>query len=697
VIDSGLEPRLQRWLAADAAAIHTPASLRARVLEIPAVSAPTHAWWHRFATVPAWSAGVAAAGVVAIVVTSLFFNLFDAPAGADGEPCNNRQIQRALDQLRDAEGYRYVNREQVRQLDPDAELSFDDPQYVWTDAWISEGAYLAPDRVRDVPTFTLPQLFNRGYLEHLQIGGATYQLREVDGTETWVAMENWPSANLVHQYVSNAFPAISIPGVTALQWRGTPVPDDMPGSGGCTAAAAIPFEQPPDGFGAIPSHMIEERIVAIRVDVASGRPTTVYLGPSVTGREGDGDSRNVFELTWTTPPAEEFVAPTDAVPDPGIGIGGSPPPTPSPLPVDPDAWAPVELSGVSGNLSSVVAGDRFVAVGADLSSGSPTGMIWNSADGITWEIVADGDEFEDLEFQSIAWNGDTFLAVGYRSHEDPDDPQLSSFRPETWVSTDGLTWEPGGEIGPGEATREVANPGTPVAAGPGWVAGGSIWSMEDSQQRPAFFTSPDGERWTTIELEDTGSGSLGRVVVLPDGRLFATGCESPSRTNSGQYGEACYMRPWHSEDGVTWTVGETLDVEIASVARWDDLLVAVDQERDLGGQNEGRTARVVTSTDGVTWTDLPGFESGTASVTGIRVVGDELVIDGQIVGIGSYPYGTAWRSGDGVEWEQISLGLPSGGTGSFIAGVIDTPTGLAFLGSAQLGETESIPVIWFEP
>ena len=152
MIDADVEFRVRRWLAAEAAAIHTPASLRERVLDIPTTAPSAPSWWHRFASLPAISAGVAAAGVAAIVVTSLFFGLFDAPAGADGEPCNNRQTQRALDHLRDAEGYRYVNRDQVRQLDPEAEISFDDPQYIWTDSSASEGSYLAPDRARDVPT-----------------------------------------------------------------------------------------------------------------------------------------------------------------------------------------------------------------------------------------------------------------------------------------------------------------------------------------------------------------------------------------------------------------------------------------------------------------------------------------------------------------------------------------------------------------
>jgi hypothetical protein len=693
--DADLELRLRDWLASDASVIRTPPRLRARVFDLPAMPAPRGSLWSRFSGL-ALSSALVTAGVTAIVVTTMFFNMFDVPAGADGDPCNNRQIQRALDHLRDAEGYRYVNHDQVRKIDPNAEVSFDDPQYVWTDGWGSEGAYLAPDRVRDVRTFHLPEVFDRGYVEHVQIDGSTYQLQVVDGVETWTELENWPTANLVNGYVANAFPAISIPGVTALEWRSTPVPDDLPGVGGCTAAAAIPFEQPPEGMGVIPSHMIDEKIVAVRVDVSSGRPSTVYLGPSETGFQGDGDIRNIFELTWDTPSADEFVAPVGAVPDPNIGTGGTPPPSPTPIPLDPDAWAPIELDG-PGSISDVVtADDRFVAVGSSQVGNTSTGWIWNSSDGITWESVGRPEGFADIGFSSIDWDGEVFLAIGYATDNHPDDPQLNTIRPESWISTDGVTWERGGVIGPETDSSDVANIGRPIAAGPGWVVGGSIWSLTENQQEPAIFTSRDGDVWTAAQLEGTASGSLGSLVELSDGRLFATGCEAPGPTNSGQFGAACYQRPWHSDDGTTWTSGATSDVELGSATRWGDRLVGVGSDADPSGQTE-RTPRIMTSTDGVSWSAFRGFDSGQASAVAIRVVGDELIVDGQMTDGGPYPYATAWRSADGEDWEQVSLGLPTGGNGSFINAVIDTQDGVVFLGQVQLGETETMPVMWAEP
>jgi hypothetical protein len=36
-------------------------------------------------------------------------------------------------------------------------------------------------------------------------------------------------------------------------------------------------------------------------------------------------------------------------------------------------------------------------------------------------------------------------------------------------------------------------------------------------------------------------------------------------------------------------------------------------------------------------------------------------------------------------------------TGSFIVSVVQTPSGLAFIGSAQIGESSSAPIVWLEP
>ena len=41
---------------------------------------------------------------------------------------------------------------------------------------------------------------------------------------------------------------------------------------------------------------------------------------------------------------------------------------------------------------------------------------------------------------------------------------------------------------------------------------------------------------------------------------------------------------------------------------------------------------------------------------------------------------------------------PADAVSSYVVGAVDTPSGLALLGQAQIGETEgSVPVLWLEP
>jgi len=690
--DAELELALQHWLQADASATYASDALRRRMLDIPTSTASAGAWWHRFSGIPMISASLATASVAGVLIATMFFGLFDRPAGTDGETCSNRQVQQALDNLRDAEGYRYVNVRQTHQLDPDAGLSFDDPQYVWTDGSTAEGAYLAPDRVIEHVTSTRGGLFDRGYLQHLQINDHTYRLMEVDGAEAWVEETNWPTANLVYGYIGAAFPTFSVPLVSGADWGAAAVTAELPGAGGCTAATLIPADDAVEGGSA------SQRAVALRVDVGGVRPTAVAIGPAEGATPREGDERSTWALTWETPDSSEFEEPIGALPDPNtVEQSFVPTPSPSPLEPEPGAWPATELSAdVGANVSDVAAGDgRFVAVGAGFPDGQPAAAIWTSTDGRRWEPVVELPDVAGIGLNTVEWNGEIYLVVGHRDYVPAEGVQFTSARPETWISGDGVHWEFGGEIGPASETGEVANPGRPVFTGGRWVAGGSIWTLATNQGRPAFFVSPDGANWETIELDDVGSGSLGTLVVLPDGSLLASGCEAPGATNSGQFGEACYQRPWRSEDGDQWTPGEISDVYVGAMTRWGDHLIGIVSDADPTGQTEP-TSRLATSIDGVTWEDVGGFVAGTWSPSAIDVAGDELVILGQIVNESSI-FGVAWRSVDGASWETVPLGFPEGTSGVSLGGAVRTPSGLAILGGAQIGETDSLPLVWLEP
>lgn len=688
--DADLELRVASWLRSDAATWGAPDTLRRRVLDLPGETAPRAAWWHRFATLPAMSGAVAAVGLAAILVSTSFFSLFDGPAGADGEACNNRQVQRALDELRDADGYRYLSTEQTRVLDPDAEISFDDPVFVWRDAWVSEGAYLAPDRAHDLPITRTDQL-DRGYLEHLQVDGHTYQLREIDGEPTWVEQENWPTANWVWGYLANQFPTFSIPGVTALSWDAE-VPADLPGVGGCTAAARLPADYAMPG-----------RIAALRVDVGTGRVMTAHLGPAADVRANEGDTRSSWEVTWELPSADEFVAPADPQPDPNeVPSSATPAPTPTPVPVGPDAWQPVALPlspdverANSISVMGVAHGDRWVAIGSAFGDDGSVPAIWTSVDGVTWVAVDDLDALGDLSPSGIAWDGTEYLLIGSRDHA-TEEGAWDSFRPESWVSRDGVAWEEGGPIGPTMGSGEVANPERPVATGSGWVAGGSIFTQTEAGQdyRPAFFWSEDGRDWTTVELEGTRTGRVASPVVLPGGTLVSLGCESPSAGSTGT-GD-CYIRPWSSEDGIAWTAGDLVERPITNAVAWDGRIFALEADEPVG--EEWPNGGIVdVSDDGQTWQPWAELPEG-GSPGRLHVVGERLVVEASVMTDGGNSRPIAWRNGEDGTWQRIELAPPVEGSGMYLGEIVDSDAGMVVLGFTSDNETGAGEAyLWIEP
>lgn len=418
--------------------------------------------------------------------------------------------------------------------------------------------------------------------------------------------------------------------------------------------------------------------------------TAAYLGPAVDAIQREGDIATTWELTWTLPATEEFVAPAETIPDPNLGTGQTPPPAQTMPPPDPDAWVPLDLPNESGGLPTDVAfGDRYVAVGGRWGVEGARGLIWTSSDGIRWEEVTQA--FPDLDFTRVVWDGTRFVAIAGRA-----DMGVNVY-PESWTSTDGLTWERGGLIGPALDSGEVANTGRLMAVGSGWLLGGSIWSLADNQQRPAFFTSTDGVTWETVELRDVGSGSLGQLAQLADGTLFATGCEEPGDTNSGAQGASCLMRPWYSDDGESWAPGPVFGLELSGIGRWGERLIGLSSTGDAFNDPSART-RVLVSDDGADWTELSVLAGEEAGASGIHVLDNELVLSGGHVFGGMFPIAAAWRSADGVSWVPIPLGLPDGAIGSGVAGVHLAADGrIVLTGHAWMSETDTRPVVWIEP
>jgi hypothetical protein len=691
MIESDIDLRLRRWLAADAAAATIPAGLRARVLDIPATRPRRVPWHHRFAALSLAGSGVAAVTIAAVVLSGAFFRAFDREPGVDGGLCNNRQLQTALDELRDSPGYRYVDTQQ-QQVIADESAALDNPEFDWADSRTAEVAYLAPDRTREVVTPLDPE-FNPGYFEQVRIGNEQWQLRDVDGTPTWFRTTPWPFGNWAWGYVQNALGLLGTPGIASIRFGSEPVPDGLTGQGGCTIAAV---------------GEVDTNAIALRVG-SDGRVSDIYLGPRVTTPGTRQAFRNLIQLEYTLPSPDEFVAPATFEDDPEVsGEVVEPPPAPSIGPLAPPegGWEPIPLplgdqALDRANVSDVHRLDdgSWLAVGGGWAGDDPypaQALVWTSPDAVEWELVDGPPEFAGLSLASVVTDGETLLAVGYRAQEPREDGTADPDRPETWLSRDGVTWEFGGAFEAG------ANPSELVPTDFGWVAGGTLWSTEPvtlngeivpaAVQNPAFFSSRDGKTWETHRPEELTYGMVGTPVVEPDGTIRAESCETPEASYTIS-AEQCFTREWTSTDGANWTPGPTItdpspQMQV-SVSAGDGFLA-------IGSDEETFEPTLLRSRDGVTWEPA---ETPAGAMYPSAVV----EIDGGVAFIAQASDGVTtvtrvWTTSDGGEtWEAIPLGVTDGAVGLSVEHVLSTEAGLVLVGSISVDAVNAVPVVWREP
>jgi hypothetical protein len=475
--------------------------------------------------------------------------------------------------------------------------------------------------------------------------------------------------------VQNALGVLGTPGIASIRFGSEPVPDGLTGQGGCTIAA--PGE-------------VENRAVALRIG-SDGRVSDIYLGPPAD-EPGNRDAyRNLIELDYTLPASTEFVVPADFVEDdaePEVSFG--PRETPVPLVPADGAWEatafPLPGELVGAYVGSIVDADgRWIAVGSgQTDDGTLQSLTWTSADGVQWELGDAPPGFTGMSFSDMAWDGTTFLAVGYRTQEQPDDGTYVPDRPESWLSTDGVTWTPGTPFDAG------ANPGQPVRAPFGWVAGGSVWTGET--QRSAFFTSPDGVAWTTHQPGDAAYGSVGRPQVDADGTIRATSCETPEPTNVAA-GSPCFVREWTSTDGTTWTPGPASDDtggEMVAVPAGDRLLA-------IRSHPETSEPELVRSDDGSIWEAIPLPAESIWPGQLVEVPGAVLLI-AQRNDTVTATIMRVWRTADGGDtWDEIPLGVLPGAFGVVAERAIATDDGFRLTGWIELEDGQARPVVWVEP
>ena len=163
---------------------------------------------------------------------------------------------------------------------------------------------------------------------------------------------------------------------------------------------------------------------------------------------------------------------------------------------------------------AVGAGGAAVAVGR---SGSAP-MAWTSPDGTAWEphdvaILGDGAVAERMT--TVLATPDGYLAGGSVG------PELLDRHARFWRSADGSTWEPVADDPAAFADAEVR---AIARLGDGYVATGVTGSVQEVTGSVAW-TSPDGETWTRVDAPALRGGRAIALANAPFGGLVAVGSD----------------------------------------------------------------------------------------------------------------------------------------------------------------------------
>jgi hypothetical protein len=270
------------------------------------------------------------------------------------------------------------------------------------------------------------------------------------------------------------------------------------------------------------------------------------------------------------------------------------------------------------HLADVVATNRgFVAVGKDARGG----QVWTSTDGVRWDRLPDGPEWDGAEItRVISWN-DRFVAAG------SDGGQRAAF----WVSGDGRAWvrapdspelafyvgSSNGYIG-GGVTALYTDGATVVAGGtPGCDCG------EAGSGILVTWRSPDGLHWTRHqEVPGQLPTPSGPAVAGGAGQLRISGYTD----QNGDFGASLET----SSDGADWRVvyraGPSTFLNRLVPVAGGFLAIGADQG------TQGWSALAVSSTDGLTWTRSTGADLVNGSMAAAAQSQGVLVAVGDRVG-----------------------------------------------------------------
>jgi len=360
------------------------------------------------------------------------------------------------------------------------------------------------------------------------------------------------------------------PGVLGRDWGQAALVEQPPGD---PLATVPPYEGP--GSLGHPGHY-QGGMASVR-DVAQGGPGFVAvgyileaMGPRATAwASPDGGA---WTLNADFPGGEASVAWSVATDGPiAVAVGvvkGAPATWYSGDGVRWSRSEPARDAPDHGELRAVIATpDGFVAAGSDERDRlAPRAIFWTSADGRTWERVADAPAFADARVEGLARLGGSVVAAGTAfTGADP-------IGAASWSWADGGPWERASDkdLDGGQMHAVSANAKGLVGVGTD-VAGhrAMVWSSRDGL---AWTVAPDA-----ASLDNYGLQIEMRDVVRLEDRDIAVG----HLVFGTQYPTGLI---WQSTDGVTWERAPNApvleQVKFAGVIGGPDWAIAVG---DWGG------------------------------------------------------------------------------------------------------------------
>jgi len=335
--------------------------------------------------------------------------------------------------------------------------------------------------------------------------------------------------------------------------------------------------------------------------------------------------------------------------------------------------------------------------------------VWVSVDGYAWERVADengalGGPAKQVMYAVVA-GGPGLVAVG--GDESGDD-----FDAAVWASVDGLTWERVAHDesifgGPDRQTMF----GLAVVEGLGLVAWGEDF---DEPLTKGIWVSPPvaGLEWARVSSDEPyqvcfGCAVLGDLLVRADdtpGMAVVAGGPGLVAVGTDEAGGGQDAAVWTSSDGLTWqqvphdeaVFGGDGNQEMCDVVAGGPGLIAVGTDR--GGDGD---AAVWASADGLIWERVSDQESalggpGDQRMGAVVAGGPGLVAVGQ-ENTTSDSNAVVWISVDGLTWERVPdpesvFGDPDSTYQDMVAVVAGGP-GLVAVGSDRSGG-DSDAAVW---